>query len=307
MKRLFVVYNPRSSHYSKVKEEIIDKLRGLKGVMIGKFEVAPTDVDDNAKRLARILSSGDLVIAAGGDGTATIAVNGIMLSRAQNVKFGVIGYGNFNDVARTFGCTKLEDILKGNVKRVYPLECKINGKHWRFGMCYFTLGMFAEACAVFDKPKTRKTLRKGGKTTFFSLVTLGKWWLKNKRRKFLPESFHLGDSSEEFMECKKISDYMAVNGKSVGKIMKGSDWCFDGTRFLSMTGQMTKFRKMVPMMLKSMFKQIPGTDSEYDCLVFKKPTKLMIQAEGEYKMVSGVRTVEISKVGKSLLVVTKTK
>jgi hypothetical protein len=305
MKRLFIVYNPRSSHYGKVKSDIIDRLHDLRGVMIGKFEVAPTNVDDNARRLARVLSAGDLVIAAGGDGTANIAINGIMLSKAQNVKLGVIGYGNFNDVARTFGNLKLEDILKGRVKRVYPLECKINGKHWRFGMCYFTLGMFAEACAVFDHPKTRKTLRKGGRKTIFSLFSLLKWWLKNKKRTFLPESFHLGDSSEEFIEVKKVSDYMAVNGRTVAKIMKGSDWYLKDSRFLSMTGQMTKFRKITPMMLKSMFKRIPGQESEYDCLVFPKATKVMVQAEGEYKMISGVRTVEISKVGKALLVVSK--
>lgn len=305
MKRLFIVYNPRSSHYTKVKTEIIDRLSELKGVMVGKFEVAPTNVDDNARRLARVLASGDLVIAAGGDGTANIAVNGIMLSRAQNVKFGVIGYGNFNDVARTFGSLKLEDILKGHVKRVYPLECKINGKHWRFGMCYFTLGMFAEACACFDAPKTRKTLRKGGRKTIFSLMTLVKWWFKNHKRKFLPEAFVLGDSSNEFAECKKVSDYMAVNGRSVAKIMKGSDWYLREGAFLSMTGQMTKFTKLVPMMLKSVFKRVPGAESDYDCLVFPEATTVMIQAEGEYKKISGVRTVEISKVSKPLLVVTR--
>lgn len=305
MKRLFIVYNPRSSHYAQVKKDIIDRLYGLKGVMVGKFEVAPVSVDENAKRLAKVLSSGDLVIVAGGDGTANVAVNGIMLSRAQNVKFGVVGYGNFNDVARTFGNLKLDDILKGHVKRVYPLECKINGKHWRFGMCYFTLGMFAEACAVFDAPKTRKTLRKGGRKTIFSLLTLVKWWFKNHRRQFLPETFHLGDSSEEFVECKKVSDYMAVNGRSVAKIMKGSDWYLRDGSFLSMTGQMTKFRKLVPMMLKSVFKRVPGAESDYDCIVFPEATKVMIQAEGEYKMISGVRTVEISKVGKPLLVVAK--
>ena len=305
MKRLFIVYNPRSSHYEQVKTDIIDRLKGLKGVMVGKFEVAATNVDDNARRLAKVLSSGDLVIAAGGDGTANIAVNGIMLSRAQNVKFGVIGYGNFNDVARTFGNLKLDDILRGHVKRVYPLECKINGKHWRFGMCYFTLGMFAEACACFDAPKTRKTLRKGGRKTIYSLMTLVGWWFKNHRRKFLPESFHIGDSSEDFAECKKVSDYMAVNGRTVAKIMKGSDWFLKDGSFLSMTGQMTKFTKLVPMMLKSVFKRIPGTESDYDCIVFPESTKVMIQAEGEYKMISGVRTVEISKVQKPLLVVTK--
>lgn len=305
MKRLFIVYNPRSSHYEQVKTDIIDRLKGLKGAMVGKFEVEPTNVDDNARRLAKVLTTGDLVIAAGGDGTANIAVNGIMLSKAQNVKFGVIGYGNFNDVARTFGNLKLDDILRGHVKRVYPLECKINGKHWRFGMCYFTLGMFAEACACFDAPKTRKTLRKGGHKTVFSLMTLVKWWLKNHRQQFLPETFQLGDSSEDFVECKKTSDYMAVNGRTVAKIMKGSDWYLKESGFLSMTGQMTKFRKLVPMMLRSIFKRVPGTDSDYDCLVFPEASTVMVQAEGEYKKISGVRTVEISKVGKPLLVVTK--
>ena len=115
----------------------------------------------------------------------------------------------------------------------------------------------------------------------------------------------LGDSSEDFMECKNVSDYMAVNGRSVAKIMKGSDWYLKDGAFLSMTGQMTKFRKLVPMMLKSMFKRVPGTESDYDCIVFPKATKVMVQAEGEYKMISGVRTVEIAKVGKPLLVVAK--
>ena len=305
MKRLFIVYNPRSSHYAKVKSEIIDRLQGLKGVMIGKFEVADTNVDDNARRLARVLTNGDLVIAAGGDGTANIAMNGIMLSKAQNVKYGVIGYGNFNDVARSFGSLKLEEILKGSVKKVYPLECKINGKHWRYGMCYFTIGMFAEACAVFDAPKTRKTLRKGGRKTIYSLMTLVRWWLGNHRRKFMPENFQLGDSSNEFAERKNVSDYMAVNGKTVAKIMKGSNWFEREGEFLSMTGQMTKFRKLVPMMLRSVFKRIPGAESDYDCLVFPKVTEIMIQAEGEYKKISGVRTVEIEKVKKPLLVVAK--
>ena len=305
MKRLFVVYNPRSSHYASVKRDILDRLGKIKGVMIGKFEVADTDVDDNARRLARILTTGDLVIAAGGDGTANIAINGIMLSRATNVKLGVIGYGNFNDVSRTFGSLKLDDILKGSVKKVYPLECKINGKHWRYGMCYFTIGMFAEACAVFDAPKTRKTLRKGGRKTIYSLLTLMRWWMKNRRRQFMPEKFLLGGAGEEFVECKKVSDYMAVNGRTVAKIMKGTNTSGRSKSFLSMTGQMTKLRKLTPMMMRSVLKKIPGTESEYDCLVFPEASEIMIQAEGEYKKFAGIRTVEIAKTEKPLLVVAK--
>ena len=79
--------------------------------MVGKFEVADTDVDDNSHRLAKVFRDDDLVIAAGGDGTATIAINGIMLSDAKNVRIGVLGFGNFNDTARSFGDVKFEDII----------------------------------------------------------------------------------------------------------------------------------------------------------------------------------------------------
>jgi hypothetical protein len=50
---------------------------------------------------------------------------------------------------------------------------------------------------------------------------------------------------------------------------------------------------------------VPGAESEYDCLVFPEVTEIMIQAEGEYKKIAGVRTVEIAKVEKALLVVAK--
>ena len=129
--------------------------------------------------------------------------------------------------------------------------------------------------------------------------------MKNRRRQFMPEKFALGDASEEFIECKKVSDYMAVNGKTVAKIMKGTDTSAKSKHFLSMTGQMTKLRKLTPMMMRSVFKKIPGTESEYDCLVFPEASEIMIQAEGEYKKFAGVRTVEIAKTEKPLLVVSK--
>jgi len=272
--------------------------------MVGKFEVADTDVDDNAARLAKIIHDDDLVVSAGGDATATIAVNGIMLADAQNARLGVIGFGNFNDTARSFGFLRLEEILKGDAVEVWPLECKVNKEHWRYGMCYFTVGMFAEACAVFDQPKTRKALQGGRKRTIYSLWVLAKWWLKQRKKHQLPD-FMLGNSSEEFVECKNKSDYMAVNSQTVAKMMRGGKFFYQKDAFLSYNGQMTKFFRLCGMMLKSIFHRIPGTESDYDCLVFTEPAKMMIQAEGEYKKLENVEVIEIAKAKKPLLVMIK--
>ena len=304
MKRLIIVYNPRSSHFAKVEQEVLSKARGLKGWAVGKFEVADTNVDDNAHRLEKIIRDDDLVIAAGGDGTATIAVNGIMLTQAKNVRLGVQGFGNFNDVSRCFGSMKFDEILKGDAKEVWPLECKINKEHWRYGMCYFTVGMFAEACAAFDQPKTRKKLQGGDKSMLFSLKVLVKWWLKQRKKQLLPH-FALGGASGEYIECKNKSDYMAVNGKTVAKMMHGGKYYLSKDGFLSYNGQMTKFFKLCFMMAKSILRRIPGTESDYDCLVFPKPSKMMVQAEGEYHKFEDVEIIEISKADKPLLAIVK--
>ena len=305
MKRLILVYNRRSSNFWRVEKEVLTKVRNLKGWAVGKFEVADTNVDDNSARLAKILSDGDLVMAAGGDATATIAINGIMSSKAQKVRVGVLAYGNFNDTARCFGDLKFEEILKGDTQEVWPLECSVNRTHWRYGMCYFTVGMFAEACAVFDHPKTRKHLQKKRKKHMtFSLAVLAQWWVRQRRRKFLP-SFTLGNSSEEFVDSKGASDYMAVNGISVAKMMKGGKWFLQDGYFLSTTGVLTKFFRLVGFMLRSIFRRIPGVESDYDQIIFKRPAKVMLQAEGEYMKLNDVELIEVRKAKKPILAIMK--
>ena len=307
MKKLIIVYNPRSSHFWQVEKHVIIPSRQLKGWMVGKFEVQPTIVDENAQRLASIIRDGDLVVAAGGDATATISVNAVMLSKAKNVRLGVLGFGNFNDVARCFGNLEFEDVLKhaDEPQAVFPLECSVNGAHWRYGMCYFTIGMFAEACSVFDHPKTRKHLQKKSKRhTVFSLWTLAWWWLKNHRRQFMP-TFELGNSSEEYVKCEKRSDYLAVNGITVAKLMKGGKWYLQDTEFLSSTGRLTRFFRLVPFMLKSMWRRVPGITSDFDQIIFNEPADVMLQAEGEYKKLEAVELIEIRKSRKPIMAIMK--
>lgn len=196
--KLIIICNPRSSHYVDVQREVLAPARRLKGWLVGKYELKPTDVDDNAKELAKLLDDGDLAVAVGGDGTAAVVVNGIMQS-GKDVTFAALGYGNFNDVARMLGAKLpveyggeyiggITDIVQrfesGKTTEIYPLEAKADGKLWRYSPCYITLGMFAESAAVLNGNEVRKKLRTGKKRMLFSLWQLAKWYFANRKREF---------------------------------------------------------------------------------------------------------------------------
>ena len=110
MQRLILVYNPRSSRYVDVEREVISRLHHLKGYTIGKYEVKPTNLDDNITKLSKLLKNGDFVLSAGGDATGIIASNGILKS-GKDATLAVLPYGNFNDLARTLGTMKFDDVF----------------------------------------------------------------------------------------------------------------------------------------------------------------------------------------------------
>lgn len=292
--RVIVVYNPRSSRASQVEAEVVGKLRSLSGITLGKYEVKKTDVDDNSRRLAKIIEEGDVVLVAGGDGTGTIALNGIMLS-GREVRFGVLGYGNFNDMARTLSRGRSKDeILKevmtgGRDERFYPLKVEVDGKHFRYAGCYVTLGMLAESTELFDGEKQRKHLRRAKKNLFYSLRELAKWYLKNRRREFLPA---LKLNGKE----KKGTDYIAVNGKTVARIMKGGDWFLAKEGFVSSVKNLRGIAGVTRFMIGSIFGEIKGERTLVDEISFDREVSVEIQAEGEYRKLERVRKVKIMKV-----------
>jgi len=302
MRRLIIVYNPRSSRHAEVRSEVLDKTTGLRGYMVGRYEVRPTDVDDNATKLAQVIQDGDLVIAAGGDGTATIGLNGCMLS-GKDVTYGVLGFGNFNDFARMLGAETIGQIAsrfeqKNSAKEIYPLEAIINNRHWRYAACYFTIGLFAESTQVFDQPEIREELKKGNKTFAFSAKFLAKWYFQNKKRQFLP-SFSINHQTVK----PKTTDYVAINGKTVAKMIPGGNWYQSPEKFWSGTARLGSFFRLVWLGIRAITKHLPGHETMHDTLNFIEPSNIMIQAEGEYQKFSDVTTVEIRKAPKPLKVI----
>ena len=326
MNRLLIIYNPRSSRFSDVKAEVLSHLTELKGYMVGKYEVAKTNVDDNAKKLAKILKNDDLIIAAGGDATAVIAANAILQSD-KNITLAVLPYGNFNDLSRTLGTETLEDAVPwtggvaggtpaarsreastvgetattGPVQKLYPLEIYIDDKFFRYATCYVTIGMTAEAVEIFDKPKVRKSLKTSSGRSFGSYFSLASWYFKNRHRKiFLPE-FKLNGE----LQHRKTSDYAAVNGSSMARVMKGGEDYKDPSIFRSKTDRLTNFWRLSKLLFKSVFFRIPGTETKKDILEFLEPATVELQAEGEYQVFQNINKIEIRKSKKCLKVIKK--
>lgn len=309
MKRLILVYNPRSSRYADVKREVIARTRELKGYLVGKYEVAHTNLDDNIKKLAKILKDGDLVLSAGGDATGIIASSAILKS-GKSATLAVLPYGNFNDLARTLGTKTFDDIFHGREKvrqdpprkccrKLYPLEIYVDGKFFRYATCYVTIGMTAEAVSIYDSPKLRAKLKKEFGRKISSYTDLAKWYFKNRRKHtFIPEFTLNGKPTHP-----KTSDYAAVNGRSMARVMKGGEDYRDPTKFHHETDRLTSFFRLAKLMLKSMFSRIPGTTTKGDVLEFKNPATVTLQSEGESHTFKGIKTIEIKKSPLSLKVI----
>lgn len=303
MQRLLLVYNPRSSRYVDVEERVLVPARQLKGWMVGKYVIKPTSFDDNVQSLAAALVNGDLVVVAGGDGTAAVAVNAVILS-GKEVTFAALGFGNFNDIAGTFGMRSLDEIITNyrnqDVKTVYLLEIIVDGKLWRYAVSYFTVGMFARSTEVFDNVKVRKKLQAGKKGVGFSIWQLAKWYFGKGKRNRLPAGKRNG---EEW--SKKTTDYIALNGKKMAHVMRGGEWYTDEHNYLGSTQSLGSFLRLMKFMLVSMREQVSGEIREEDILTFDEPSEVELHAEGEYEVRENVREIVIRKAKKKLKVVAK--
>ena len=307
--------NPRSSQYAAVTREILEPARKLKGWTVGKFELDLGDVDENAVRLAGILQDGDLVVAAGGDGTASVAVNGVMMAEEgqsgvgagarKRVTLAALGYGNFNDTARMLGVRRregLEEVVarfaQGQTAEIYPLEALVNGKHWRYAAAYVTVGMLAASTAVFDTEPVRWKLREGKPRLIFSLWSLVKWYARHHRQDWLPEGYRNGEAW-----AARTTDYVAVNGKSVAQVMRGGKWYLDPQEFQGGVMRLGSFWRVGWMMLTSIFRRVPGETTRGDRLDFVEPSSVVMQAEGEHEKLTGVERIEVRKARRGMRVV----
>ncbi len=301
MKRILIIYNPRSSRASDVRAEVLDRIQSFKGCLAGRYEVAPTNLDDNIDKLSKLLKDGDLVISAGGDATGIIASNAILKS-GKSAVLSALPYGNFNDLARTLGTKTLEDIIDRDVRGprdFYPLEILVDGKFFRYATCYVTIGMTAEAVHIYDSPKMRAKLKTKFGRKISSYTDLASWYFKRRRKhQFIPEFSLNGE-----LQSIKTTDYAAVNGRSMARVMKGGEDYHDPVYFRHETDKLASFYRLAKLMTRSIFSRIPGSPTDGDILEFTCPATVTLQAEGESQTFENIKKIEIRKSQKCLKVI----
>jgi len=277
--------------------------------MVAKFDVKPLKLMENAERLARILDDGDLVIVAGGDGTAAMATNGIILS-GKRATLGVLGYGHFNDFARTLGTMHpveygdeylggVAELVRkfdaGETRDYYPLKVQVDGKLWRYAVCYMTIGMAAEATQMFDQEKIRKNIQKTSHAK--SYFRVARWYYQNrKKHQFVPQ-LKLNDQ-----EMPQATDIIALNTPYMAKVMRGDKWYESADKFAAGGFWLMKSWPLFKFMLRSMFKGVPLTEMEELDVKFDQPASFMIQTEGEYETLENVQAIKVKK-GPKIVVV----
>lgn len=296
-RRVVVIYNQCSSRAHEVDQQVLKHLHQLFPGGVIEYQIKQTHFEDNVTQIAKILKEGDFVVAAGGDGTAIIAANGILNTNFKHVSIGFLGFGNFNDVAGTFSRKKtIHDIIAGyqHTVDVYPLEIKVNDKHFRYAVLYTTFGLLAGAANEFEDKGKRRKLQNGGAHFLPSLFALLPYYLRTKGKNYLPAS----DLSD-----KKLTDYIAINGPRMAKVFRTNAELYRTPRFHQTTLNVARFICTSPFVIKSFFGHMPGTQKESDSFKLIKPEDIEVQTDGEYRLLKQVRRIEITKPHKHLNVV----
>ena len=108
---------------------------------------------------------------------------------------------------------------------------------------------------------------------------------------FLPDFKLNGDAL-----FHKRSDYIAVNGKSLARVIRGRHNAFQPDVFARKIGKLTSFVRLVWFMAKGMLCRISGEEvRKDDTIEFVQPSDVEIQAEGEYKRFTDVKKIQIKK------------
>ena len=144
-------------------------------------------------------------------------------------------------------------------------------------------------------------MQKGSKSSWRSYLALVRWYFKFRHSKIFVPAYSLNGTPVK----PGVSDYCALSGRSMCRVMKGGYDFLDPKVFRSHNCRLLSFWGISTLMLKSILIRTPGTETTGDKIVFNNPATVELQAEGEYNVFKNVKIIEVKKTSQSLKVIMK--
>ncbi|MCX6169569.1 MAG: diacylglycerol kinase family lipid kinase [Ignavibacteriales bacterium] len=283
MKKVHFVINGRFKHTERTIKEIEEAFDDEFLVW-----VSVTNGNGHAIELARnaVLSGTDYLIAAGGDGTMSEVVNGIMQvekSKRENLIVGLYPFGSGNDFARTFKLSKklsdLQKLMRDNsVNQIDIGRLEYKNMKGEDSVRYFNnitdIGLGAEVAKRVNEGKKIY----GPNFDFFKATVLG--FLNYKRKQLKIESENFNWSGRLLILCLANGKYFGsglgiapqakINDGKISITLAADVSLFDYLKNLS------RIRKCLPVdHPQIIYKEVEN------CSIEPIGTECLIEADGE--------------------------
>jgi len=274
VKKIFFVLNGRLKHAEQTKKRIHD-------IFDKKFfvTVAITNGNGNAISLSKqaVIDNTDYIIAAGGDGTMSEVINGVMLverEKRTNLIVGLYPLGSGNDFSRTLKLSKdlnaLYKLIDSDSTRkidIGKLEYKkMNGED---GVRYFNniadIGLGAEVAKRVNEGKKIY----GPNFDFFKATVIG--FLKYKRKRLKIESEEFKWSGSLLILCLANAKYFG-SGLCIAPHAKIDDGKFS----ITLAGNVSMLDY-----LKNLFKIRKGKLLNHPGIIYRELSECVVEPDGE--------------------------
>lgn len=296
-RRLVIAHNPHSSRASAVKELVFDRLDSA-GYAYETIEVQQAHLDDNVARLAPFIQAGDIVLAAGGDGSAHAVFHTVLAANQPGVELGFLAFGNFNDIPNAFNTKQtLRDpvafLEQATAQEVWPLNVVVDSKPLRSALLYASAGWTAQAANRFDDPIVRRKLRRGGAGLLKSLLRLGWYYLQTRHKSILPLFRYNGT-------VQKKTDLIFANGPTVARLFRSGKNYYAQPTFLFRMLNVRWLLPNVPFLVSGLMGRMKGEERSVAVVDFEEPSSVPLQCDGEVVVLEGVRRIAAEKAASPL-------
>ncbi len=304
--RVLIISNPFSSRASEVQQHVIDPLMigPIENREIVQFSVTNKDRFETIQQIADIIQPHDRIIVAGGDGTGSVTINGIMNApNSTGVRVGFLPYGNFNDMAATFTDRSakkypIQLLTSDETITVHPLDIIVDQQHHQYALLYATVGWTALAAAEFDKPKKRNNLQQKNQANLASsLIDIANMYFRTRHSSYLPP-FHRYAQAEQ----TRVTDILAINGPIMTKIIRSGQDIYQTDDFLSNDLDISQFFANSDLLGRSALNYIfgthltlPGVPRASDMINFTSPADVPLQIDGEVSLLTSISSLVITK------------